>query len=433
MRNRSGETLWIEKIHNVYSAGHQRVLQANMRDVSERQRLEEELRQAQKMDSIGRLAGGLSHDFNNILNIISAYSGILERGDETKRTQSLEAINKAVQRGAAVVRQLLTFARRDGVSFEPVDVNEILGECGNIVRETFPKKIELALELAPDLPRIQADPNQLHQAFLNLCVNARDAMPSGGKLTIESGVAARDEIRERFPESTEATYLHVRFADTGVGMDGRTRTRLFEPFFTTKVAGKGSGLGLPVVYGIVQGHQGLIAVDSRPGEGASFDIYLPVRDRLPEKETSRETAKTAGERNGTEKILLVEDEAMLRDSVQSLLESEGYSVVTAADGVEAVDLYRRRGAEINVVVFDQELPRLSGWDALRQIRDVNPNVSAIVASGHLDRTKESEVRAWGARAVVRKPYTAERILTAIREVLEADRATAASLPPGPRN
>lgn len=243
----------------------------------ERARLEGELRQAQKMESIGHLAGGLAHDFNNILNIIAAYTGLLERGiDHQKRAEALDGIQRAVQRGAAVVRQLLTFARREGVSFRLVDVNEIVRECAEMISETFPKRITISLNLSPDLPKIHANANQLHQAILNLCVNARDAISGRGQLTLGTEIVPGTNIRPLFAEASEDLYVCVGTSDTGAGMDEETRSRIFEPFFTTKGVSGGSGLGLPVVYGIVKSHAGFIGLKSEPGNGTSFSLYFPV-------------------------------------------------------------------------------------------------------------------------------------------------------------
>ena len=322
-----------------------------------------------------------------------------------------------MQRGAAVVRQLLTFARKDGVSFQVIDVNDVANECANIVRETFPKNIELSLELSPRLPAIKADPNQLHQSLLNLCVNARDAMPDGGRLAIATDLSELETVRQSCPDANEPRYVHIRISDTGGGMDEATKSRIFEPFFTTKGTGKGSGLGLPVVYGIVQGHRGCIGVETKPGKGTTFDLFLPAREPRV-KDRPRDSAKKAVSTGGAEKILVVEDEEMLRVSLRSLLESEGYSVRTACDGVEALELYRREAADIDLVVLDHELPRLSGWDAFRGMREWNPRAEAILASGHVERHRVTQMLAGGARAVVGKPYTADAILSKIREVID---------------
>ena len=430
MTRQDGSTVVIESISTAYMAGTRRVVQTNMRDVTERKRLEEELRQAQKMDSIGRLAGGLAHDFNNILNIIAAYAGILERDVEPrKKAETLEAIQNAVQRGAGVVRQLLTFARKEEISFQPTDLNQIVRECAKMISETFPKRITILVELARDLPLIHGDSTQLHQALLNLCVNARDAIDGTGSLTLMTERVEGQRLVGKFPEATENVYACMCVTDSGKGIDPSTRSRIFDPFFTTKGAGGGSGLGLPVVYGIVRGHGGFIDVKSEPGKGAVFQICLPVgkqtKGRPAEPEEKKKAPSPSG---GSEKVLLVDDEEMLLASVRSLLEAEGYSVLTARDGVEAVEVFGRNASKIDLVVLDLELPRLSGWEAFLRIRKINPQVRAILASGYADLPIEKEMRKRGASAFLRKPYTGELLLAQMRRLLSRPRRTARPRP-----
>ncbi|HEU5248349.1 MAG TPA: PAS domain S-box protein, partial [Thermoanaerobaculia bacterium] len=277
MRTRDGRIVLVEKISSVYSAAGRTIVQSYMRDMTERMRLEEDLRHAQRMESIGRLAGGIAHDFNNILNIISAYSSLLAKsGDSARRAQSAEAIEKAVQRGAGLVRQLLTFARKETIRFEPVDVNAVVTELASMIRETFPPSMRILLDLAPELPTIEADPTQLHQALLNLAVNARDAMPDGGCVRFTTAVAHRKDL-QRIPDARADRYVCVGVVDDGKGMDEETRNRIFEPFFTTKGKEHGSGLGLAVVYGIANSHSGFVDVVSEPGKGSHFSLYIPIR------------------------------------------------------------------------------------------------------------------------------------------------------------
>ena len=390
-------------------------------DVTERLQLEDELRQAQKMESIGRLAGGIAHDFNNILNIISAYSSLLVKtGDAEKRAKSTDAIERAVQRGAALVRQLLTFAKREGVKFETVDINALVTELATMIGETFPRSIRIALELTPEVPVISADSNQLHQALLNLAVNARDAMPNGGTLQIATAVTAGNRLRTRFPDAREDRYVCVGVSDDGKGMDEGTRSRIFEPFFTTKQSQDGSGLGLAVVYGVANSHKGFVDVTSEPGRGARFSIYLPVRSPAEERPGPRsETATESDDKAANETILVVEDEEMLLDSVKSLIESEGYRVLAAKDGVEAVEMYERHSHEVAVVFADLGLPRLGGWEAFLQMRKINPSVRAVFTSGTIERKQRADMRRRGIEVSVRKPFTATEMLGAIRRALRS--------------
>ena len=407
-----------------------------MRDVTEQKQLEHQLIQAQKMESIGTLAGGIAHDFNNILAIILGYASRLRRyvhprpdgvqafpeliggtGPDalTKLSQSLEEIHKAVQRGAKLVQQLLTFARKTDVAFETVSVNATIEELIKMLVETFPKTISFALSLDKKIPSIIADANQLHQALLNLCLNARDAMPNGGTLSITTSTMENGPMRQRFPDANAQKYVCIAVTDTGLGMDEATRIRIFEPFFTTKERGKGTGLGLAVVYGIVKNHNGFIDVDSGVGKGAAFGLYLPVVQKSPgaaEKEAQEEI------KGGTETILLVEDEEVLLNLVKSLLEEKGYQVLAARDGGEAVDTYKHRQNEIALVFADMGLPILGGWEAFLKMKELNPKVKMIFASGYLDPSAKSELLKKGAKDFLQKPYEPERVLRRIRQVLD---------------
>ena len=416
MLARDGRPLQIEAVRSVYSAGSQRIVQSNMRDLTDRKRLEEQLRHSQRMESIGRLAGGIAHDFNNILNIISAYSTLLARGQEpSKVIQSTGAIEKAVQRGAALVRQLLTFARREEGKFESVDVNGLVRELASMITETFSKSVQVSLELAPQLPRIKADPSQLHQALLNLSVNARDAMPDGGELTFRTSLVPGEEAPILVDRPHEDSYVCISASDTGVGMDAETRNRIFEPFFTTKGREAGSGLGLSVVYGVIESHDGSIAVESEPGKGSRFLLYLPAIPYAEARERGRRRADNAPAAEGT--VLLVEDEDLLLDSVKTLLEAEGFRVLTASDGIEALELFRQNRDDVEVVLADLGLPRLGGCQAFLEMRKEKPDLRGIIVSGTMDVVRRDEMFRNGIRSTLRKPYGADDMLRAIRRAL----------------
>ena len=258
-------------------------------DISNRINLEEQVRQAQKMESIGALAGGIAHDFNNVLAIIQGYTFLLERSatEPEKLPASIEAINKAVQRGSALVRQLLTFARKTDVLYEPIHVNLIVDEMAKMLTATFPESIVISMNRGDQIPPIIADAGQLHQALLNLCLNARDAMQKGGTLTIMTSARSGAALRETFGDVKEEQYVCISVADTGVGMNEATRRRIFEPFFTTKERGKGTGLGLSVVYGVMKGHEGFIDVESTPGKGTTFLLCFPIRKAEPDTTVAR--------------------------------------------------------------------------------------------------------------------------------------------------
>ena len=431
LQTKSGQRVYVEVITNTYRLGDRLVTQANLRDVTERTKLQDQVRQIQKLDSIGRLAGGVAHDFNNLLNIVSAHAALLARGgiDADKRAESAKSIEKAVERGSAVVRQLLTFARKTDVAFEPTDANAVVEELASMLRETFPKQVKVQTKLAEKLPKVRADPNQLHQALLNLAVNARDAMPQGGVLTLGTDAVTGDTLQAKFPEATAPRYVELCVADTGAGMDAETRRRIFEPFFTTKGA-KGQGLGLAVVYGIVNAHRGWIDLESEAGKGTTFRLYFAVSEPAEvaaggapaegrRKEPRRVTAPATGKASerGTKRVLLfVEDEEMLLRPVRELLEENGYEVLTALDGVEAVRCFEQNADRISAVLLDLGLPRLGGWQAFLKMRERDPSLRCIVASGNLDAEQRSAMEKAGVHASVRKPYSGAQILKVVREV-----------------
>ncbi len=381
--------------------------------------LEEQLRQAQKMESIGTLAGGIAHDFNNILAIIMGHVHILLKGDPVmvQKANSVDTINRAVQRGAKLVKQILTFARRNEVVFEPMNINHLVEDLQKMLAETFPKMIEFSLKLDPALPVTVADPNQLHQALLNLCVNARDAMPTGGTLRIETELTRGIFLRERYAEAHEHLYACLRVKDTGAGMRPEVLSRMFEPFFTTKDIGKGTGLGLAVVYGVIKSHKGFVDVSSQVNQGTTFTLYFPIRETEREEEYVLENTLVAEARcSGT--ILVVEDEPMLLELVKGLLESKGYNVMAAADGMEAVDLYTQHKDEIGLVLTDLGLPKLDGWEVFQRMKEINPDAKVIIASGYVDPTLRTNLLNAGARDLVQKPYLPQEILTRVRQAVE---------------
>jgi CheY-like chemotaxis protein len=322
-----------------------------------------------------------------------------------------------VNRGASVVRQLLTFARRYDVTFESINVNELISELVELIEETFPKSIVFAQELEEHIPSIIADHNQLDQTLLNLCLNARDAMPYGGTLTIKTRTFSGNELREQFSEATEEAYVGISVSDTGIGMNTNTRRRIFEPFFTTKEHGKGTGLGLAVVYGVIKGHRGFIHVESEEKQGATFSIYLPVSllEVAPAPSSQEEPVETPG---GDETILLVEDEPLLLDLLKLILEEKGYRVATAVDGLQALEVYHKNIDTIDLVLSDMGLPKLGGWETFQRMRDINPNVKVILASGFVHPELKAEMINQGAKDFVQKPYVPSKILQRIREVLD---------------
>jgi PAS domain S-box-containing protein len=388
--------------------------------------LEEQLRQAQKMEGIGTLAGGIAHDFNNILAIIMGHTHLLMNGNAEliKKAQCVETIDRAVKRGAMLVKQILTFARRNEAVFEPINLNTIIEDLHKMLAETFPKKIEFVLKLDRNLPTTIADQNQVHQALLNLCVNARDAMPSGGSLTIETTLTRGMDLRQRHPGAYEHLYIAVRVTDTGHGMPPEVLNRMFEPFFTTKEIGNGTGLGLAVVYGVTKGHKGFVEVSSEVGKGTTFTLYFPIRKEEATMNIDEQSA-TSDTTTNTGTILVVEDEQMLLELVRDLLEGKGYKVLTATDGEEAVEIYASRKEEIGLVITDLGLPKVDGWEAFQRMKELNPDVKVVVASGYIDETLRENLLKGGASDLVGKPYMAHEIVNRVRELMGSGMVAAA--------
>ncbi|HSF58204.1 MAG TPA: PAS domain-containing protein [Candidatus Binatia bacterium] len=390
-----------------------KLMEANtdlLRGMEQRQKLEEQLRQSQKMEAIGTLAGGIAHDFNNILGIILGYTHELlntNGSQHDNRSQSLEVIASSAERGAKIVKQLLTFARKTGTEHKPTDVNALIREILDILREIFPKNLRFSLNLDPDIPMIEGDHNQLQQALINICLNARDAMPDGGTLAISTRKAPAIEVRDNFAEAS-GDYVRLVLSDTGHGMDAVTQRRVFEPFFTTK-KDAGTGLGLSVVYGIVQSHGGLIDLESESGSGTTIKIFLPIPRQanffLESQPNDRKQVLSVGQT-----ILVVEDEPHMLELVRLSAEKRGFRVFTARDGEEAVELYQKHWKEIDVVVLDWGLPRLDGRAVFRELKEINPKVTVIGVSGYLDFNLRDQMLKEGVRDFLQKPCTPNEIL-----------------------
>jgi signal transduction histidine kinase/ActR/RegA family two-component response regulator len=391
---------------------------ALLQKFAEEKRVEQRLHQAQKMETIGTLAGGIAHDFNNVLNIIKGYASLLslERSDDHELVHCLKIVEAAVDRGAATVQQLLTVARQSERRFSSVDLNALLEELKHRLARSFSPNIEVALQPDADLYPVLADPSQMHQALLNICLNARDAMPGGGKLLIRTGKIFGAKLLERFANAKERPYAFVTVSDTGTGMDEPTKSRIFEPFFTTKGMGQGAGLGLSVAYGIVSDHGGFLDVTSEPGRGTTLHVYLPhverrhgsLEDRRPRSARHFPDSRGAGQT-----VLFVEDEIMQVELMRKALEAAGYRVLAAADGLEAVDIFSQHKDEIAVVVLDIGLPKLNGWEALQKMKGIDPTLKPIIASGNIPPQVDALVANGELSTVLRKPYGLNEILEKI--------------------
>jgi len=384
---------------------------------TKRKRLEQQLIQAQKMEGLGTLAGGIAHDFNNILAIILGHTIRLEdwKKHPEQMPEAIKVIRDAVARGASLVQQLLTSARQTEARFTPLDLNALVQEFDRMLEATFPKTINFILQLQPGLPLAKADRSQVHQVLLNLCVNARDAMPHGGTLTLATGVTSGDELRVSFGGVNAERYVFVRVTDTGTGISKRVKPHIFEPFYSTKERGKGTGLGLSVVYGVVNNHRGFVQVDSEPGHGTTFSIYLPLGSTT---EPASADGRSAGpEHDPARTVMLVEDEEMLRELGVMLLEGDGYRVLAAKDGVEAVEMFEAHADEIGLVVCDLGLPRLGGRDVFLRMKEIKPSVRTIVASGYLEPNLRTEILRAGVIDTVQKPYDFRELIERIRSII----------------
>ena len=397
----------------------------NYHDITQRKRalteirvLEEQFRQAQKMEAVGRLAGGVAHDFNNLLTVIMSYADLLaaELPEGSAARQDLLEIRKAGAQAASLTGQLLAFSRQQVLAPIVLNLNEQLGDMRKMLQRVLGEDIELSLRLAPQLGNVRADPGQLQQVMMNLAVNSRDAMPTGGTLTIETADLV---LSERYVEAHQTVlpgpYTMLVVTDTGTGMDAETRSRAFEPFFTTKEKGRGTGLGLSTVYGIVQQSGGYIWLYSEPGHGTTFKIYLPRVDAPTEEPLPRESAKTL---KGTETILLVEDEAMMRPLVKGILEGRGYRVLVAQNAEEALTLAREHVGPIHLLLTDVVMPGVSGPDLAVRLAASRPEAVVLYMSGYTDDAIVHYGVLEGALNYIQKPFTPSMLAQKLRQVLE---------------
>ena len=418
MRQRDGDGLYVAaKFSGSFDEeGRLRELKGYFFNDTKRKRLEQQLIQAQKMEGLGTLAGGIAHDFNNILGIILGYTTKLEdwKKHPEQMPEAIKVIREAVDRGATLVQQLLTSARQTGARFAPLDLNALVQELERMLNATFPKTIHFVLDLQPNLPLAKADRGQIHQVLLNLCVNARDAMPNDGRITLQTGVSDGAALRENFTGVSAERYLFVRVRDTGSGISKSVKPHIFEPFYTTKERSKGTGLGLSVVYGVVNNHHGFVEVESEPGEGTTFSIYLPLSNAIAGENGN---GSAAGPKERARTIMLVEDEEMLRELGVMMLESDGYRVLAASDGIEAVEMFENHADEIGLVVCDLGLPRLGGRDVFLRMKEIKPSVRAIVASGYLEPALRAEMLRAGVLDTVQKPYDFREMMEKIRSII----------------
>jgi PAS domain S-box-containing protein len=388
-------------------------------DITERRRLEEELRQSQKMEAIGQLAGGVAHDFNNILTAIHGYADLLggELPPGDARQDDVEEIRKAARRAAQLTRQLLAFSRKQVLQPRVLDLNALVENLDKMLRPLLGETVDLKSSLAPDLNAVRADPNQLEQVILNLAINARDAMPQGGKVTIETANVELDEnYASRHIAVVPGRYVMLAVSDNGTGMDERTKARIFEPFFTTKAPGKGTGLGLSTVYGIVKQSGGNIWLYSEPGLGTTFKIYLPAADASVDDAPA---AVPAGTLSGVETVLLAEDDEQLRRLARRALTGHGYTVLEAEGSAAAIVIAGRHAGPIHLLLTDVIIPGMDGRSLAEALRAQRPGLRVLFMSGYADKAIVHHGVLDPSVAYLAKPFTTEAVARKVREVLDA--------------
>jgi two-component system, cell cycle sensor histidine kinase and response regulator CckA len=383
--------------------------------------IEQRMRQLEKFEAIGQLAGGIAHDFNNVIGAIMGWAelGIEEVTPGSRAEKFFQQIRNHSERAAGLTRQLLAFARRQKLEPRNIDLSHVIRETAGLLQKIVGEQVSMEMALAADLQAVRADPTQIEQVFLNLCVNARDAMPKGGQLRIETcNVTLDEDYCRRHVYGKPGNYVRLTVSDTGVGMDSATIERIFEPFFTTKEIGKGTGLGLSTALGVVNQHGGSIEVESAPGKGTSFHVFLPVSQSPPDPDQEKIEGPVVG---GTETILVADDHDGVREMTREILEQLGYRIILARDGEEAVERFEAHRDEISLVLLDVVMPRLPGPDAYDRISERKNRMPVIFISGYADETQQLDPLLAKGAVLLQKPYGPKTIARHVRELLDRSR------------
>jgi len=396
------------------------VLFAISRDISSRIKLEEQLRQSEKMEAIGQLAGGIAHDFNNQLSGIMGYADLIREdvGDNQHLSRYADNIIISTRRAADLTSQLLAFARKGKILSMPVNIHKLIVEVVALLQRSIDKRIEIKQQLNANPPMTRGDPTQLQNAILNLAINARDAMPNGGELILSTDTIELDEVYTRKNLAFEVTpgrYLQICVTDTGIGMDEETKKHVFEPFFTTKEIGKGTGMGLPAVYGTVKSHKGSISFYTEPGRGTIFKLFLPLY--LEDIEIDAESLIQGVYIKGSAKILLVDDEELVRSVAKDMLEGMGYKVITSSNGRKAMDTYIKEWKNIDLVILDMIMPEKDGKETFLAMKEVNPGIVALLSSGYSIDSKIEQLLEFGVKGFIQKPYRSTDLSKKVADVL----------------
>ncbi len=386
-------------------------------DVTERQRIQEQLQNAQKLEAVGRFAGGIAHDFNNVLGIIISYATLLKARIEPDKEgrEYADIVLHSCERAASLVRQLLAFSRHQPLVLSVIDLNTSVAEFGKLVPRFIGEDISVTIRTGAEAATVRADPVQIEQVLLNLASNARDAMPQGGELLIESGAVQSKSVFD-IEDMAPGEYCCLRVTDSGVGMDEETRSRIFEPFFTTKEVGKGTGLGLSMVYGIVKQSHGYISVASQPMRGTTFSIYLPFAEAAKRAPVTPE--RVSAPHLGNETILLVEDESELRMVTKYILVQNGYQVIEATNGIEALAICEKRLPEIDLVMTDLVMPEMGGRELASRLMEIKPTLKIVFVTGYADDSPWGEPM--NGSTTIEKPIRPSALLQKIRQILDAE-------------
>jgi two-component system cell cycle sensor histidine kinase/response regulator CckA len=424
LRRRNGDSVFvIANAVGIFDKQNKLVkLQGYLFDITQKKSLEEQLLQAQKMESLGTLAGGIAHDFNNLLAAILGYASFMKMRitDEHPFFKELDIIERSASRAADLTAQLLAFARGGKYIIKAINLNNIVQDTVKILNRTIDKLIEIETDLTEYLPPVEADAGQIQQVIMNLCLNARDAMPGGGKMTIKTGIATiDDDYFKSYNEVKGGGFVTFAVSDNGIGMDKKTMQKIFEPFFTTKEKGKGSGLGLSSVYGIVKNHGGFIHVSSEPDKGSTFRIYLPVSHKGVLQEVPNAEPLVNMPHGTNECILVVDDEEHIRSLAKDILENYGYRVLLADDGEMAIRLFELHKQEISLVLLDMIMPKMGGLETFIRLKELSPEVKALLSTGYQKDGKAQDILCQGIHGFVQKPYQIAELLTQIRRVIDS--------------